>query len=478
MTAVHIASRPGVRRTAATGAAGAEAVGGPLLRRRYRARVRLLAVIGLVSAALAFFGCAGTEGAEDAAAAEEAREQAAEGEEGLDEQVGDGDTPEDAADPDEETSTVGADTSADGSAPAEPGQPQEPTERESGSTASGASEREADSTASGGAGTDGDDVAVGEAPGAGGMATGDTGPPRASDIDAILDMLHEPVAPIQYVRVYGYDAAQRAVWVVGSVSKYLFADLDIVDRLVPVDDSPYAGQEATEEVVGQVEPLKLIRPGITRSEVEAIVFHDTGNAFSWADAAMHAAYMASADNRAHRARSWHYTVDDGTIIRHIPDNEVAWHGDDPMSYVSAVGIETCVNEGADHYLTWQRAAKLIADLLVTHGLSEDAVLEHFETSGKNCPKTARMNGLFTTIRELIHAEYLVRSRLSEYEIELVDFDERYIDATGRVHTVPETATTVSYSVRYTRDGVSTTAVYQTLLPGVDGSGRVPFSGEP
>lgn len=72
---------------------------------------------------------------------------------------------------------------------------------------------------------------------------------------------------------------------------------------------------------------------------------------------------------------------------------------------NSIGIESCVNEGTDIYYTWQKTAKLVANLLYKHDLGFDDVKQHHYYSGKNCPETMRRNGMWEHFMELVRVEY-------------------------------------------------------------------------
>ena len=81
--------------------------------------------------------------------------------------------------------------------------------------------------------------------------------------------------------------------------------------------------------------------------------------------------------------SWHFTVDDARIIKHIPVNEVAYHAKSGNS--KSIGIEICMNSGINQAAAFSRAAKLIAALMFDLKLSIDKVVPHKKWTGKNCP---------------------------------------------------------------------------------------------
>ncbi|MBR0230681.1 MAG: N-acetylmuramoyl-L-alanine amidase [Clostridia bacterium] len=117
-------------------------------------------------------------------------------------------------------------------------------------------------------------------------------------------------------------------------------------------------------------------------------------------------------------KSWHYTVDEHGIYHSLGDSIVGWHAGSAMNY-NSIGIEMCVEgaptkpdgmprfTGAD-YDEWvntrfrdtmKNTAVLVAELLVRYGLGIEAVLQHNDASGKECPLWMRYNGGNSFIHE-------------------------------------------------------------------------------
>lgn len=86
---------------------------------------------------------------------------------------------------------------------------------------------------------------------------------------------------------------------------------------------------------------------------------------------------------------------------------------------NSVGIETCINEGTDLHYTFQLVAKLVAKLLKENNLTFSDIKQHHYFSGKNCPQTLRMNGLWDYFISLVKTEYTILGFLDEgYEISI------------------------------------------------------------
>lgn len=132
------------------------------------------------------------------------------------------------------------------------------------------------------------------------------------------------------------------------------------------------------------------RPG-GNNPCKYITIHETGNAAKGADAAAHADYLDS-DAGARDLVSWHYTVDDLTIVQHLPDYETAYHagdGKDGPGNTTSIGVEICVNAGGDFAQAQANAASLVRLLMEEHDIPIDRVVQHNHWNGKDCPKTIR-----------------------------------------------------------------------------------------
>ncbi|MBQ7307367.1 MAG: N-acetylmuramoyl-L-alanine amidase [Clostridia bacterium] len=71
---------------------------------------------------------------------------------------------------------------------------------------------------------------------------------------------------------------------------------------------------------------------------------------------------------------------------------------------NSIGIESCLDEGSNIHLTWQRLAKLVAYLLNKYKLKLRDIVPHQFFSGKLCPHTIIENGCWNYLVELIKAE--------------------------------------------------------------------------
>ncbi|MBB6449711.1 N-acetylmuramoyl-L-alanine amidase CwlA [Geomicrobium halophilum] len=115
------------------------------------------------------------------------------------------------------------------------------------------------------------------------------------------------------------------------------------------------------------------RPGTVLAPTHVTV-HETANTDVGADAAMHADYVKGQDAQD-RQVSWHYTVDDETIIQHLPNDEIGWHAGSEGNDQS-VGIELCVNQNGNFAQTRAQAVELIQMLMSDLNVSLENVVTH------------------------------------------------------------------------------------------------------
>jgi N-acetylmuramoyl-L-alanine amidase len=97
---------------------------------------------------------------------------------------------------------------------------------------------------------------------------------------------------------------------------------------------------------------------------------------------------------------WHFTVQDDTVIQHIPTNERGEHADfDGPGNRYSIGIEMCEHKGNNQLATMERTAKLAANLMYHHKIPIENVKAHYHwpregysTPNKNCPHFLMENG--------------------------------------------------------------------------------------
>ena len=163
-----------------------------------------------------------------------------------------------------------------------------------------------------------------------------------------------------------------------------------MDHLEPVEAVQRVTDNGIAIQVAYIPKGRKNRPGGTNPANGATI-HETGNFAAGADAAAHASWLKGDDAEKKRI-SYHYTVDDRSIVQHLPDSETAYHagdGADGPGNTSTIGIEICVNKDGDFERAKANAASLVRLLMAEHGFSLDKVVQHNHWSGKDCPKTIR-----------------------------------------------------------------------------------------
>ena len=167
------------------------------------------------------------------------------------------------------------------------------------------------------------------------------------------------------------------------------------------------------------------------------------------------------------------------IYQSLPLDEVAYHaGDGSHVYGdvyhnadynktdcigggnrNGIGIESCVNAGADYNDTMRNMAKLVAELLIQYNLGFDRVKQHWHFSCKDCPNVIRTTGRWELFIYLVQLEYFVKTQLSDVTFEWSSIDSN-IDNTGHIFVK---SATVNYSVKVTYNGESKTYPLSTTF---------------
>lgn len=145
------------------------------------------------------------------------------------------------------------------------------------------------------------------------------------------------------------------------------------------------------EIIKMLAPVNSngARSGRKRTGLVGVTIHNTDNFSNGAGANNHGKYLQGGG--ANRQASWHYAVDDKSIIQSIPEDEVAWHAGDGTGKgnMQTIAIEICVNPDSDLTKATDNAAALAADILKRYGLPATALFQHNHWSGKNCPSQIR-----------------------------------------------------------------------------------------
>ena len=139
-----------------------------------------------------------------------------------------------------------------------------------------------------------------------------------------------------------------------------------------------------------------------------ITIHSTQNYSPDADAMQHSIAQKNGKLRAYKRRggnrigylSWHYSIDQGRVVQHLPDNEQGEHADfDGPGNNYSLGLEMCENRGNSRAATTERTAKLAAYLMHKHNIPISGIKAHYHWTrhglskpNKNCPHFLMDNG--------------------------------------------------------------------------------------
>ena len=129
------------------------------------------------------------------------------------------------------------------------------------------------------------------------------------------------------------------------------------------------------------------RTGEKQGTIQKIVVHWVGNAGS--SAIGNRNYFESLAKTHKTYASSHYIIGlDGEIIRCIPENEVAFHSGSHSMNRKSIGIEDCHPdwEGKFNENTYNSLVELCADICRRYNLGIDAIIRHYDVTGKACPK--------------------------------------------------------------------------------------------
>lgn len=137
-------------------------------------------------------------------------------------------------------------------------------------------------------------------------------------------------------------------------------------------------------------------------EAEYITFHETAND---ATAEGEVKYMISNNNQV----SYHFAVDEDTVVQGIPVNRNAWHcgdGGSGKGNRKSIGVEVCYSKsgGAKYNKAKALAIKFVAQLLHERGWGIDRVKPHQHWSGKYCPHRTLAETGFKSVLDAIQKE--------------------------------------------------------------------------
>lgn len=132
---------------------------------------------------------------------------------------------------------------------------------------------------------------------------------------------------------------------------------------------------------------------------------------------------------------------------------------------NSVGIEMAVNTTGDIYDTFQRNAKLVADILIRNDLDLTRVKQHNTFDGKNCPQSLIAGNYWTEFMEMVEINYILQKDYSDIKITMVSDNPNIVANNGRVVNAPTIATTVGYTVTVSSGTTSKTIKLYSVVPG-------------
>lgn len=127
------------------------------------------------------------------------------------------------------------------------------------------------------------------------------------------------------------------------------------------------------------------RPGTALGQVNGIVIHYTANPGT--GAIQNRNYFEGLKDSGETHASSHFIVGlDGEIVQCIPCNEVSYASNDRND--DTISIECCIPDetGKFNAATYRSLVELTSWLCRRYGLSSDAVIRHYDVTGKLCPK--------------------------------------------------------------------------------------------
>ena len=130
---------------------------------------------------------------------------------------------------------------------------------------------------------------------------------------------------------------------------------------------------------------------------------------------------------------------------------------------NGIAIEMCVNSASDIYHTWQRTAKLVAQILVRNNLTPHEVMPHNAFSGKPCAYSVLGNNRWNEFMALVETEYKILKDYSDYTITFTPIDNNIIDSSGRVVNPPLEDTIIYYKVTIQKGNIEKEIILHTKI---------------
>ena len=132
---------------------------------------------------------------------------------------------------------------------------------------------------------------------------------------------------------------------------------------------------------------------------------------------------------------------------------------------NSIGIEMCVNTSGNIIDTWQRNAKLVADILTRHNLDTNRVKMHNTFDGKNCPSSLRQTHYWAEFMEMVEIEYAFMNEFKDVEVTMVSNTPELLTNLGGIKAKPKNTSTVSYTITVKKGDVTKSVTLSSIVPG-------------
>ena len=114
---------------------------------------------------------------------------------------------------------------------------------------------------------------------------------------------------------------------------------------------------------------------------------------------------------------------------------------------NSIGIESCVNPESDLWLTWQKTAQLVADIMIRNNLDITRVVGHHFFSAKDCPQPLLENDLeiWKIFIEMVEHEYQKMTTFKDVNFQFKS-NSQILSEDGRIYNQPAFSEIVTYTV--------------------------------
>lgn len=128
-----------------------------------------------------------------------------------------------------------------------------------------------------------------------------------------------------------------------------------------------------------------------KQQVKYIVVHGANNIMQSKSAKLTADYFCSKNRR----ESYHYYVDDNSIIQTINDNEISWHSEDAgandITNENSISVYICNTNGGISLKAEKKLSALLKYLMNKYNLPASSIMRHYDVSGRICPISYSIN---------------------------------------------------------------------------------------